>query len=318
MSYNGKTIRRVILIFFVCILGLNYFNNVSAKTYRVGTTFENEIEFSKSFVLPLSDGKWEVVDKYTDSYAFLYFKGNAIVRVENNELMELIWVEKANLSGTHMGLVDSAVNEIMFKDQYDGCYERPEYFIVEVYKKGGTHNCLTVRHVDSNKELFAPDDPQTSSAKMKKWLRENSITLPSIGLASFHSYFSRLSRGEWYVIQYLANPKLFNSPQLNYLTEDSSEFHKTNIQNHPKHKITMDKWISVAAKRHRHLENLFNAKEHHLLDLDKYIFEEDIKDVKNEGGKKNIVESLNKLNELYKSGAITKEEFNKAKDKILN
>ena len=65
-------------------------------------------------------------------------------------------------------------------------------------------------------------------------------------------------------------------------------------------------------------ENLFNAKDRHLLDLDKYIFEEDIKAVKNEGGKKNIVESLNKLNELYKSGAITKEEFSKAKDKILN
>lgn len=317
MRYNSKTTRRVILIFFVCILGLNYFNNVSAKTYRIGTTFENEIEFSKSFVLPLSDGKWEAVDKYTDSLYFIYIKGNAIARIENNELMELIWVEKANLSGTNMGLVDSAINSIIFKGQYDGCYNRPEYFIVEVYKRGGTHNCLVVKHLETNKELFTPDDPQSGSAQIKKWLRENSIIIPPITFDSFHSYYSRLARGEWYVIQYMANPKLFNSPQLIYLTEDSSEFHKANIQNHPKHKITMDKWISVAAKRHRHLENLFNAKEHHLLDLDKYIFEEDIKAVKNEGGKKNIVESLNKLNELYKSGAITKEEFKIAKDKIL-
>ena len=318
MSYNGKTIRRVILIFFVCILGLNYFNNVSAKTYRIGTTFENEIVFSKSFVLPLSDGKWEAVDKYTDSYYFIYFKGNAIARLENNELMELIWIEKANLSGAYMGEVDSAVNEIMFKDRYDGCYNRPEYLILEVYKRGGTHNCFRIRHLETNKELFAPDDPQSGSAQIKKWLRENSIIIPTITFDSFHSYFSRLARGEWYVIQYMANPKLFNSPKINYLTEESSEFHKANINRYPEHKITMDKWISVAAKRHRNLENLFNAKDRHLLDLDKYIFEEDIKAVKNEGGKKNIVESLNKLNELYKSGAITKEEFSKAKDKILN
>ena len=34
--------------------------------------------------------------------------------------------------------------------------------------------------------------------------------------------------------------------------------------------------------------------------------------------KVNMIESLEKLNELYKSGAITEEEFKKAKDKILN
>ena len=31
-----------------------------------------------------------------------------------------------------------------------------------------------------------------------------------------------------------------------------------------------------------------------------------------------IVENLNKLNELYKSGVLTKDEFEKAKKKILN
>ena len=33
---------------------------------------------------------------------------------------------------------------------------------------------------------------------------------------------------------------------------------------------------------------------------------------------KNIVDQLQKLNDLYKSGALTKEEFEKAKKKILN
>ena len=67
-----------------------------------------------------------------------------------------------------------------------------------------------------------------------------------------------------------------------------------------------------------YLEKLFNAKENHLLNLNKYILEKDIYNLSNQGEKKNITEDLEKLNELYKSGAITKEEFKKAKDKILN
>jgi hypothetical protein len=39
---------------------------------------------------------------------------------------------------------------------------------------------------------------------------------------------------------------------------------------------------------------------------------------KSNSGNKNIVDQLNSLNELYKSGAITKEEFEKAKKKIIN
>ena len=134
---------------------------------------------------------------------------------------------------------------------------------------------------------------------------------------SYHSYFSRLIRGEWYVIQYMANPKLFNSPKLNYLTEESSEFHKANISRYPEHKLTIDKWISFSAKRHREIEKLLKAKEHHLLNLDKYILEDDV-DHTNNKGKISISEDLEKLNDLYKSGVITKEEFKKAKDKILN
>ena len=297
-------------------MSLNSFNHVKAKLYRSGTIFENEIKFSKKFTLPLSEGKWEVINQYEFNY-FFQFKGNSIVRLKNNEVMEFIWIERANLSSYQNAYIDNSMNEIVFKDQYDGCYTRPEYYIVEVYSKGSTHNCLVIRHIDSNKELFSPDDPGAVNAKLKKSLRDRSIIIPPIMFDSYHSYFSRLIRGEWYVIQYMANPKLFNSPKINYLTEESSEFHKANISRYPEHKLTMDKWISVSAKRHREIEKLLKAKEHHLLNLDKYILKND-NDYLNSEGKKNIIEDLEKLNVLYKSGAITKKEFEKAKDKILN
>ena len=297
-------------------MSLNSFNHVKAKLYRSGTIFENQIEFSKKFTLPLTEGKWEVINQYEFNY-FFQFKGNSIVRLKNNEVMEFIWIERANLSSYQNAYIDNAMNEIVFKDQYDGCYTRPEYYIVEVYSKGSTHNCLVIRHIDSNKELFSPDDPGAVNAKLKKSLRDRSIIIPPIMFDSYHSYFSRLIRGEWYVIQYMANPKLFNSPKINYLTEESSEFHKANISRYPEHKLTMDKWISVSAKRHIEIEQLLKAKEHHLLNLDKYILNND-NDYLNSEEKKNIIEDLEKLNELYKTGVITKEEFEKAKDKILN
>ncbi len=310
--------KKFIIIFFIYLFSLSCFNIANAKTYRIGTTFENEIQFSKKIVLPLSNGKWEVVDRYTWSYAFLRFKGNWIARIENNEIMEMIYIERANLAGAYMGEIDSIVNEIIFKDKYDGCYERSEYLIVEFYKRGGTHNCLVVRHYDMNKEIYTPDDPSGQRAKFKKLVKDNSIKMPPIAFHSWHSYFSRLSRGEWYLIQYIANPKIFNSPKINFVTEESSEFHKANISRYPEHKIVMDKWISLSAKRHQYLEKLFKAKNHHLLNLNNFIIQNDVEDLNNEDANNNIAEDLNKLNELYKSGVLTEEEFKKAKDKILN
>ncbi len=314
MKKNINYKMKKLLIYLLLIAGLNFFSQALAKTYRIGTTFEKNIKFSNSVILPLSDGKWEVVDRYTDAIAMLYFKGNWIVRVENNEIMEMIYIERANLSGTNMGEIDSIVNEIIFKDKYDGCYQRPEYLIVEFYKRGGTHNCLVIRHVDLNKEIYTPDDPSGQRAKFKKWVKDNSIKIPPIAFHSWHSYFSRLFRGEWYLIQYVANPKIFNSPTINYVTEESSEFHKANISRYPDHKITMDKWISLSAKRHQYLEKIYKAKENHLLNLNKYI----IKNGEESENNEDLTESLKQLNELYKSGAITKEEFKKAKEKILN
>ena len=79
----------------------------------------------------------------------------------------------------------------------------------------------------------------------------------------------------------------------------------------------MDKWISLSSERHQFLEEIFKARDNHLLDLDKYIVQSYDGD-DNSKNQNNLTDSLNQLNELYKSGVITKEEFKKAKDKILN
>ena len=77
-------------------------------------------------------------------------------------------------------------------------------------------------------------------------------------------------------------------------------------------------FISISAKRHKKLEKVFKAKDRHLLNLDKYILENEIDNTKDNGENNTIIEDIEKLNELYKSGVITKEEFEKAKKQLLN
>ena len=61
------------------------------------------------------------------------------------------------------------------------------------------------------------------------------------------------------------------SPKITKFTEETSEFHKNNIDNFPEHKKIMEKWISIAAKRHREFEKNAKIRKHHALDLNKYI-----------------------------------------------
>ena len=133
-------------------------------------------------------------------------------------------------------------------------------------------------------------------------------------LRSYHTYFSRVVGGRWYQISRFVNPKILNAPKSNFFNEETSEYHKLNISKFPDHIETMNRWISNSSKFHKEFEKMIKTKNRHKLSLDKYIL--NIKtEIKSED---QIIDQLNKLNDLYKSGALTKEEFEKAKKKILN
>tara|TARA_B100000427_G_C15511710_1_gene596500 strand:+ start:406 stop:1335 length:930 start_codon:yes stop_codon:yes gene_type:complete len=301
-----------ILINFLILFSLIF--SANALDYRNGDKLQNEFIIKKNLKIKLTDGEWIVLRRAYVTHYTLPQKIVGIARIENNEIMEMIEVYEGQLAGKWIDQVDNIIYQMTFKNRYDGCYERPEYYLVEVYKKGSTHNCMIVSHWDTNKEFYNPDDPElkTTGAQYKKYIRDNSIKIPPIALTSSHSYFSRLVRGEWYRIIFLANPKIYNSPEIKFFNEENSEFHKYNIDNYPDHKKLMEIWVSISSKRHIEIEKMHKAKTNHLLNLDKYIIDEiPLR-------KSNLVEEINKLNDLYKSGAITKEEFTKAKNKILN
>jgi len=294
------------------ILMLFFSAEVNAKRYKVNDVIENQFVMNKKFQLNLPEGKWTVVQSRGDNYYGLVSKIYLLVRLENNLAVESIEIAEMKTAGVFESSVNQAIYEAIFKNKYDGCYERPEYFVVKVYKKGSTHNCLVIDHSDVHKDFFTPDDREASDAGVKKWIRDNNIQLPRVGLSSFHAYFSRLAAGKWYLLSYGIDPKILSGPKNNFISEETSEYHKNNISNYPDHQKTMQKWVSISAQRHIEFENLIKVIERHKLDLG------DLSPSKSQLSKNSsneIIDQINKLNILYKNGILTKDEFEKAKKK---
>ena len=308
-------------IFLISILSLSFTNfifiKVLAKSYKINDVIENSFSVSKNFGIDLPKGEWILVEKHYRDYYDLRFKSYTLARLEKDRLVESIEIGRVHTAAVYEWAVNSALQEILFKDKYDGCYERPEYSILRFYTKGNTHNCFWVRHIDVYSELFTPEDPNQKNAyrKARRWIKKNQIQLPEIMLLSEHSYFSRLKAGYWYTLSYGIDPKILGAPKNKFRTEKSSEYHKYNIENYPKHKKIMNMWASISAKRHKDFEKTINIVDRHKLELDDLFLKENIKNEKNSS---DISSQIQKLYDLYKNGVLSKDEFDKAKKKLLN
>ena len=307
-----KNFSSIIFVFLIIFL---ISTDVNARGYKVNDIVEKQFIMNKKFKLNLPEGEWIVADRDLDNYYNLASKVYSLVRLENNLAVEWIQIAEMKTIGVPEHLINRALLTVLFANKYDGCYERPEYFVVNVYKRGNTHNCLVIDHSDVFKDFYTPDDPDNTNAQLKKWIRDNDVQLPSVGLSSFHSYFSRLAGGRWYLLQYGIDPNILNAPNNKFISEENSEYHKNNISNYPEHQKIMQKWVSISAKRHIEFEDIIKVKERHKLDLNSLLPSTSVssKNLSND-----ILDQLKKLNDLYKGGVLTKDEFEKAKKKILN
>ncbi len=299
------------IIYFLFFLLI--FEAAHSKSYRIGDNITNEIEFYKKYKFELPLGNWIVADRYSYSYYGFLSKGYILLKVDDNKAEEIISIGEQVIPAKWVGYINPVINDIVFKNKYDGCYERPEYYLVKYFRKGSSFNCFWIYHLDTYKELFDPEDPELRGiySQFKAWLRDNSISLPKLTLGSSHWYFSRLAGGKWFSMQHLIDPEKLGGPKNKFIDEARSEYHKNNISNYPEHEKIMRKIISIGAKRHKQFELEVKAKDHHKLDLESYqIFESKLNN--------EIISQLKKLNDLYNLGILTENEFKKAKNKILN
>ena len=305
--------KKILCLLFFCFV-ISITSNSSAKTFYTGDQVKDFFNYNNDITIKLNPGNWTVVRNQTRGFPKQRIVG--IGRVENNEIIEMIEIYEGLLGGYYIKYIEPVLIELMFKDEHDGCYERSEYYLLEYYRKGSTFNCMVVRHMDVTKELNYPDSPdgKAAASAYNFWIKSNSLTYPKILLESYHSYFSRMAGGKWYEVRHFIHPKLLNAPKSNFFTEETSEYHKSNISQFPDHKKIMEKWVSISSRFHKNFENMAKAKSHHKLSLDKYFIEIELESKSNDP----VVDQLKQLNELYKSGALTKEEFTKAKNKLLN
>ena len=301
----------------IVVLGLLICNISFSDNFRVGQKIKNSLNISKNLKIKLSKGDWVVARNISDQWRGITQRIVGIARLENNEIMEMVEVYEGVVAGILISDVDPILIELVFKNKYDGCYDRPEYSVMEFYKKGSSHNCFWVGHHDLIKHIYNPDNPElkTANTQLKMWLNEKKITLPEVALYSEHSYFSRLAKGKWYGLVYVIDPKILNAPDNSFIKEDSSEYHKYNIDKYPEHKKIMKKWISISAQRHMDFENLVSAKKHHKLDLNNF---SPIKSTSSQNQSDTLINQLKNLNDLFKNRVLTREEFEKAKKKLLN
>jgi hypothetical protein len=191
--------------------------------------------------------------------------------------------------------------------------------LLKLYKKGKVHNCFIVSHVETYKELYRPDDSESKvySAAIRKWIRDKNIKLPKILLCNEGVYYAPVVRDTYYSWSYCIDPETYGASKGKFFTEETSEYHPSNINNFPNKKKFMNDWIVTSAKLHKSMEENLKAKDRHKLDFTEYNIEKMKKSNETRSGS-NLVENIKALKELYDSGALTKEEFEKAKKKLLN
>ena len=306
------------ILFIICI-SFYLICSSNAAGYKVGKKVSDIFEPVRNFKIDLPPGEWVVTQSASDAFYGLRWRSYILVRLENGKFAEGITFEEIHTAGVYEYVVNNAIVELIFKNKYDGCYERPEYFYLNFYRKGSTHNCFRVGHRNINKRIYDPRDPEQNSlySQLKKWLEENLVNLPKVGFWSSHSYFSRRASSNLYNLHYYADPSIVNAPENKYFTEETSEYHKNRIKNFPEHEKSMKKWMSISTQRHKNFEKTVRVLDKHLLNLDEFTLENS-KSNNNTKASTEIIKEIQTLNELYKDGVLTKDEFEKAKKKILN
>ena len=299
-----------ILITFIFIIGLC--SNSFSDNFKMGQKIENELRFSKKISFPLKAGVWEIIDRDVWFLGSINIRLITLALIKNDKLLSVYEFQVGDLSGGYQSDIDLAIHEWLYGNKYDGCYNRPEYTLLKKYTKGSSHNCLVVRHINPAKEIYTPDDTTTyvERRRIRKYLENNNIILPNNMLVSNHAYMSRLVSNNLYTVTYMDNPQILSAPKSNFKSEETSEYHPSNINKYPEYKKYMDKFIEISSSRHIEFEKIVNARKRHKLKFID-ITSDAVKDDK-------ILDQLDKLNTLYKDGVLTKEEFAKAKKKILN
>jgi len=306
----------------IMVLFVIYFlTTVNSSAVKIGKIYENELRFKKLNIDLPPDGEWRHIRTYERDIHGVLLISYFLAQVKENKVSRLLEVLSIDNKGGYPAEANQFFYELLYKaDKERGCVKRLEYYVFKLFKRGMYTNCFVVRNWEVNKELYKTPIKHTQYVDMnyapgiiRHYLEKNNIDIPIMMLRSEHYYYSR---GKLFWVFRMINPEINGASKTKFNTEETSEYYPTNISKYPVRKKYMDDWVKLATKRHQIFEEQLKIKSHHRLDLSEYGTIEPIKETKTTST--NITKDLEKLNELYKSGALTKEEFEQAKKRLLN
>ena len=310
-----KTKTFLIITFFFFLFSESVIAQKRTKV-KINQTISDEVCYKgKRNCYTLEEGEYIVYAKEGEGGYFGYDLFES-ARVENNQIIATFDFFIFNGSGKRPGLVSTHFRKEIFGKQNQGLFEGdPELYYIKKFLKGQTFHGFGLQIVDAVKELNYPDDQKDRvySAAFRAFIRKNNLSFSPIFICSTNTYYSNLVKDDLVLYSECVDPVAFGGPESKFPTEKETEYHPNNIDKHQKHKRFLDNYLSRMALKHKQLEKIWGVKKHHELDLSDIII--------STGTKKNktrMTDQLRKLNDLYKDGVITKEEFEKAKKKILN
>ena len=286
------------------IISLLLCTNAYAKwKYKPGDVVRGEVVFSKKDSFKLPPGEFIVALNSREK--------------EFNDLMLYQIDEKSGVVrwGIHFFATGSTQWEWWNPPKF--C-ERTNVYFIQKKIANKKYACWMVSHSRSD-----ISDNKGFWAKVREYEIANNIKGPDIYVYSQYEY----SKGpKLWGASYYYNPELDGVPKPKSLEWDTNEFHKQRVMNYPKHEEFLKEYISISAGFVDAFNTTHKIKSSSSLSLNasEYITNVSINTSDGASNKKkkalgsSLTEELKNLKELLDSGAITKEEFKKAKDKLLN
>ena len=290
---------------------------------RVGDIVQNEISFGKK-KFPLPSGEFTVA-----AYKkWLSFKDILLIQIDKDTGI-IRWKIKLTATGNTNTKHSSWVPNKM-------CKQTNLYF-TKAKKGSQKFACWSVSHSNSDGEevirsaisnnYFSFGDKvyykiganEGFSEAVRDFEIKSNINSPNMYVVSRHHY---ANKSKLYEAEYYYNPELDGVPKPKNLSWETNEFHVQRIMDYPKHEAFLKKYMSVSASLVDRFNNLNKVRGALRLDASTYIAQASMNtgsgQATNEVNTGNIVEQIKGLKELMDAGAISKEEFEKAKKKLLN
>lgn len=302
-----------IIIISLLLTQNSYCNDWNTKIDEVITK-----EFREGkLALPLGNGEWQLIEKYSDHIGYgISAESLSFAQFENNKPVKIFEIARLKDLGKWSSYISGIIQAEVFKPKNEGCVKRQHYNYLNIYKLGASHNCFHVNILDVKRVLYPSDyDPDTIyNVGLRNYIKKNNIEIPDIYLWYEASFHSMAVRNTWYLVSYGETPEKFANYKAKFTSRDTSEFHPDKIENFPEAKKIMQEWLKKTGYFHKEFENFQKAKNNQKLDLSDIISTEK----ENNLNTNQISDQLIKLNDLYKSGVLSKDEFEKAKKKIIN